>query len=540
MSRIPVLRTSPRVWQLLGPALYSQSPLVAITLRELFQNARDACLSPGREPEISIKLEGDGDFTRGVLSCEDNGIGMDEDTILDRFLVLGGSKKSAGSTGGFGIAKATILGACAWWEVHTRDLYVCYDHLEEGRPIDRLPERVGTRVSLRYDPPGDDRQSKAIRLGPYKFARGVSWIAHSDAPCVVRVELAGLEPQEWQLPGLDVTGLKPLYQGGRGTTRWAVYQLHALDLAGLSYKYGDGVCVASVFSTGYAFFRANGLVQFSEQLSRDHPHCFVVEVQTEAEPGSPDYPFTPSREELVGELNERVEDCLEAHKRNPLTSASRHRNRDRPKDQVFYDGRWMGKGKAQRLEREKERLRLAQEVTEGVQVALRHSSLMEEGGPVRRLQSSPLGIKLLMKGLSHTRRNVLLPHNLRLLEVWGHVVELVIEANGVDERFGIGFVFDTEALAERYSSSEGVFYLLNPKGLAVTRAAETLLVMLGEACHEVAHGYRAWHDEAFSSRQGELLRGSARLFAARRRDLERILAGRKSRRERDGVQPALL
>ena len=193
MSRIPVLRTSPQVWQLLGPALYSESPLLAITLRELFQNARDACLAAGREPQILIGLKADACFTQGVLFCDDNGIGMDEDTILDRFLVLGESKKSAGSTGGFGIAKATILGACSWWELHTRDLFICYDHLEQGRPIDHVQKRVGTRVILRYDPPGDDRQSRAISLNPYKFARGVSWIAHSDTPCRVQVELEGMD-----------------------------------------------------------------------------------------------------------------------------------------------------------------------------------------------------------------------------------------------------------------------------------------------------------------------------------------------------------
>ena len=160
MSRIPVLRTSPKVWRLLGPALYRESPLVSITLRELFQNARDACLAVEREPEILVELEADACFTQGILSCDDNGVGMDEDTILDRFLVLGESKKSTDATGGFGIAKATILGACSWWEVHTRDLYLSCDHLEEGRPIDRAAERVGTRVSLRYDPPGEDRQSR--------------------------------------------------------------------------------------------------------------------------------------------------------------------------------------------------------------------------------------------------------------------------------------------------------------------------------------------------------------------------------------------
>jgi len=42
---------------------------------------------------------------------------MDEDTILDSFLCLGGTDKTQGDTGGFGIAKAVILGGCTWWEL---------------------------------------------------------------------------------------------------------------------------------------------------------------------------------------------------------------------------------------------------------------------------------------------------------------------------------------------------------------------------------------------------------------------------------------
>ena len=540
MSRIPTLRISPGVWRLLGPALYSETPLVAITLRELFQNARDACLAAGREPQILIELKADAAFTQGTLSCDDNGIGMDEDTILDRFLVLGESKKGAGSTGGFGIAKATILGACSWWEVHTRGLYICCDHLRRGRPIDRVPERVGTRVSLRYDPPGDDRSSRAIRLDPYKFARGLSWIAHSDTPCRVQVELEGMEPQEWHLEGLRLEGRQPIYRGQNRKTHWAAYQLEPLELAPLYYRRGDAVWWAELLSAGYAFFRANGLVQFSERISSDHPHCFVVEVETEAEPGSPDYPFTPSRESLVGELREQVKNCLEAHRRNPLTSASRFRHRDAPKDQLLLDGRWLGAGGARwKQAPTRHALRLAEELTGG-SAALRHSSLMEGSGQLTRAGRSPLGVKLLVKGLSHTRRNVLRAHNLRLLEVWGRVVELVMEANNALEPFGIGLALDSDAAAERHVCGEGVFYLLNPKGLAVTRPAEALLVMLGEACHEVAHADYPDHNEAFSSRQGELMRRAARLFAARRRELERMLAGKKPQVERASIQPALL
>jgi len=533
-KRIPILRTSPKVWRLLGPALYSECPLLAITMRELFQNARDACLAAGRTPQIVIQIEAAPDFREGVLFCDDNGIGMDEDTILDRFLVLGESKKTPGSTGGFGIAKATILGACSWWEVHTRNLYVSYDHLEEGRPIDEVTPRVGTRVTLRYERPGTDRQSKAIRLDPYKFARGLSWLAHSDTPCLVRVELESKPAQEWRLHGLTLEGVKPIYRAQTGRTEWALYQLEPLRLEPVQYMWDGRECAELAVSAGYVFYRANGLVQFSRLVHYDHPHCFIVEVTTEALPGEPDYPFTPSREALVGDVAEEVKEVLEGHKQNPITSANVHRKRNKNKRDILYEGRWMGRVEASKLKREKA---FTQELTRRLQVALRHSSIVEGSSPVKRLGRSPLGIKLLIKGISRTRRNILLSHNLRLLEVWAQVVDLVMEANGIEEQFGIGFVFDSDTVAERCEHPEGLFYLLNPRGLAVTRPEEALMIMLSEACHELAHGEHSYHSEAFSAYQGELFRKAARLFAARRRELKRILAGT---RKSQPSQPMLL
>jgi DNA topoisomerase VI subunit B len=98
---IPVLKTNSRIWQVLGGALYRARPLLAITLRELFQNSRDACRGIDRAPDIVLTLETD-DFRQGILTCQDNGIGMSEETLLSRFLVLGESDKTAGSTGGWG------------------------------------------------------------------------------------------------------------------------------------------------------------------------------------------------------------------------------------------------------------------------------------------------------------------------------------------------------------------------------------------------------------------------------------------------------
>lgn len=109
---IPSLRTSAKVWQVLGGALYRARPLLGVTLRELYQNSRDACRGLDCTPEIAITLETD-DFKFGTLTCEDNGCGMSEETLLTKFLVLGESEKAAGSAGGWGIE-----GDYCWRRLH--------------------------------------------------------------------------------------------------------------------------------------------------------------------------------------------------------------------------------------------------------------------------------------------------------------------------------------------------------------------------------------------------------------------------------------
>lgn len=60
------------------------------------------------------------------VTCTDNGGGMDEGTLLNKFLVLGGTSKvgSAGTTGGFGKAKELLVLPWLSWSVHTRSTIV--------------------------------------------------------------------------------------------------------------------------------------------------------------------------------------------------------------------------------------------------------------------------------------------------------------------------------------------------------------------------------------------------------------------------------
>jgi hypothetical protein len=76
--------------------------------REFLQNSIDASAK-----KIDVKLEGE------WLVISDDGCGMDLDTILNKLLVLGGSKKSAGSVGAFGKAKELLYFSWDKYEILT-------------------------------------------------------------------------------------------------------------------------------------------------------------------------------------------------------------------------------------------------------------------------------------------------------------------------------------------------------------------------------------------------------------------------------------
>lgn len=92
--------------------------------REAVQNAVDAHATAVICTVNDITTSAGG---RAVeVSAEDNGRGMDEDTLLNKFLVLGGTTKAtaSGTTGGFGKAKELLVLPWLAWSVHTRDLLV--------------------------------------------------------------------------------------------------------------------------------------------------------------------------------------------------------------------------------------------------------------------------------------------------------------------------------------------------------------------------------------------------------------------------------
>lgn len=110
--------------------------------REAVQNSVDA---GARNIKLDVIRQDDGTYR---VSCDDDGSGMDRETLITKFLALGGTTKTAasGAAGGFGIAKSLLILPWISWSMHSRDTLV------EGSGLEYRPrtvaERKGTRLEV--------------------------------------------------------------------------------------------------------------------------------------------------------------------------------------------------------------------------------------------------------------------------------------------------------------------------------------------------------------------------------------------------------
>lgn len=154
-----------RVWAFMTTSVYQSGDLPLLATREALQNGVDAIKAAIRTRKTRA---GDGRFEvtwdpeRRALTWEDNGIGMDADTILSKFLSLGDSgKRNAGDSeeaaGGFGVAKARDprhqphlpLG-----DAHARNNLAVSEGADVDVQVFDAPHRQGTRITI-FDVPDD-------------------------------------------------------------------------------------------------------------------------------------------------------------------------------------------------------------------------------------------------------------------------------------------------------------------------------------------------------------------------------------------------
>lgn len=299
-----------RAWRMMAQEAYPSGDLLVVAMREALQNSVDAIgyaysgkdgLNQRVPPEYRLE-RGEGQFrvtwdveTR-TLTFEDNGIGMSEDTLRSKFLVLGASGKGgegSESVGGFGVAKAVILGISdsSDWELWTRDLHAYPAKDGSGRVhIHRVPAasaRRGTKLVTR----GVSERYARIYYTPIDPDG-------SPADRRMRTLLGACKLPDIRLYYNDQLVHSLFSSGG---TRKAEYE----DL-----DWGDGTTVTvrayrrpGGLGYGAIYVRTGGQAQFIRRpagkgtANRD----FTVDVKTTKKPQDYGYPFPTSREGFKGD-----------------------------------------------------------------------------------------------------------------------------------------------------------------------------------------------------------------------------------------------
>ena len=126
--------------------MYGQHPVV-ISVREMLQNAKDACLRAGVIPKISIEIQTNSDGTWVI--CKDNGCGMTKDIIDNAFMSIGNPHKELedGAVGRFGIGIKVAINSQSEWYVRTNEFAFDNTFLldEDKEPVARSTARGAAR-----------------------------------------------------------------------------------------------------------------------------------------------------------------------------------------------------------------------------------------------------------------------------------------------------------------------------------------------------------------------------------------------------------
>lgn len=301
------------IWKLQCQNLYNSKNLGALAVRECLQNSIDAIGKAIRKRLIDkydglITINFD-EFS--TVTIEDNGVGMDVQTIHDKFLRLGGTTKGdEDSVGGFGIAKAVILGCGSWFSIETQDNYLCSDDLGK-KPVAKVSYRNGTRIVLK-----DVQTSKNTVVGDdldlFKYSV-LEYVLSSDIP--YRVVINGHEYNPW-------------FEKSRKTYRSPATFNISSSMVPDNTKLSINVFKDSNQNSKYLFVRLRGLTQFKQYLGWNANCHIVIDFNSKLDPRSVDYPFSTNREGLKAQYQGILEAIRDKVTQSPLSISANEEFRE--------------------------------------------------------------------------------------------------------------------------------------------------------------------------------------------------------------------
>ena len=479
---IAVTSIDPRLLKLVGRKLYSSHP-IPILVRELLQNSVDACRRKVIEPDIRITIKQlNRDASDWLVSCEDNGIGMSAEQIVNDFLRLGGKKEDwANQTGGFGIAKAAILG-CDDWKVRTLDNFLDRNILHDGGEIQKRKMLEGTKITVR------------IREHTWgsSITQALKMIYYSD----VRVRLLVKEKTWPSYNFYDPNAGMPEVKGRPLSDDTLMTVTGYLNL-----KFPE--IIENLSETGLNIVRLNGLVQFFYGGRSDTRETnLVFDIKTDRTPEDNLYPFSISREKLSQGTEEVVQALVSAHNANVLQSISAVAQEIKAEETVTVIP-----GKMLRGERDTTYTRHKAE-GHGLGSLVTTKLNVEEKDLSRNGHDSKEACLLVYRYKRDPEQRA---WHAKLLLAWQDLIQLVA---ATDEEFGIGITSDEYMGACRMQLDGKIFYILNPT-LAVPermydQLPESIILSLWTlACHEATHRYVDDHNEWFTTTMNNIERDSA-------------------------------
>jgi len=483
-----VMSIDPRLVSMVGRKLYKSNAL-PIVIRELLQNSIDACKRKSVEPQITItirEIKGDRDW---LVICEDNGIGMTEDQIVNDFLHLGGKKEDAvNQTGGFGIAKAAIMSG-ADWQVRSLDNYLDRDIFLVNGKIQKRQRRDGTKISVRIK---EQVWRSDIRLT-------MQMIYYSDVKIHVICTRKSYPPHDVNDPNAGMTDA-----AGK-----ILDDSEFLSMTGfheMGFNEAANSWASDMNRLGNNVVRLNGLVQFLYGANSDQRKTnLFFDIKATESPDDPLYPFSMSRESLIERYDKLVDSFVRAHNANVIQSIAAVARDIPPEEIVEIIPGDMLQGSRSTIYAK----RMNESPTSMGNLTISKLTIEDK---VRMLNNSSGRTRLLIQRYKRDPRTKV--WHTKLLLAWQDVLQLVT-AN--DETFGIGITSDEWSEAIRVNIDGNIFYVLNPTlavpdSLREQSANAIVLTLWSMACHEATHHYVDDHNEWFTTTMNYIQRDSAEVI----------------------------
>ena len=301
-----------RMWSFMTTSVYRSADLPILATREAVQNGVDAIRAAIKAKQIG---KGEGHFRVVVdqdqhsITWDDNGIGMDEGSIFTKFLDLGSSGKGAAAdsgeaAGGFGVAKAVILGTSTTfrWRLYTRNNLAESEGLDAEIKVYDAPYRQGFQLTV-FDvsPKYDTQYVYALNRSVGLHDRLQQVLAANDLPDIT-----------FTLDGKTVPPLFPRNRGSKIPAAGSWGEGTTATIKGYRRPPGD--------RGGAYYVRLGGLYQFMSS-GRGLKMDIVIDLTTTVRPGALGYPFNAARDAFQGQADHAFNDLREEVERETESAA---------------------------------------------------------------------------------------------------------------------------------------------------------------------------------------------------------------------------